>query len=258
MINVNIMEEKFSKGFDKNPFDHVVIDDFLDDKTLKGIVDEFPKYSSPDFLEYRNALEEKKTMNVWYLMPKTTYSLFQYLNSPAFVDRLSKYFGRPLFADFGLHGGGWHVHADGGNLNPHLDYSIHPKLGLQRLVNIIIYVSPDIRECHGGHLGFWAHDEKENGPGALVKEIAPSFNRAVIFNTSQNSWHGMSRPLTLPKTIFRQSLAIYYLCEPMPTAGANDRALFAPRQEQLGNQEIKDLIKARTSSATSAAVYRKD
>lgn len=258
MINLDILEEAFSAGFDSAPFDHIVIDNFLNNKTLEGIVDEFPDFSSSDFLEYRNALEKKKTLNAWYLMPKTTYCLFQYLNSTPFVDRLSEFFGRPLFADSGLHGGGWHVHADGGNLNPHLDYSIHPKLGLQRLVNIIIYVSPDIRECHGGHLGFWRHNDKENCPGALEKEVAPLFNRAVIFNTSQNSWHGMSRPLTLPKTVFRQSLAIYYLCEPMTTAGTNDRALFAPRQDQLGDQEIKDLIKARTSSATSATVYRKD
>lgn len=258
MINLDILEKGFSTEFDNAPFDHVVIDNFLDRKTLDGIVDEFPEFSSSDFLEYRNSLEEKKTLNAWYLMPKTTYSLFQYLNSPSFVDKLSSLFGQPLFADSGLHGGGWHVHADGGNLNPHLDYSIHPKLGLQRLVNIIIYVSPNIRECHGGHLGFWGHNDQENCPGALVKEVAPLFNRAVIFNTSQNSWHGMSRPLTLPKTVFRQSLAIYYLCEPMDSARTNDRALFAPRQDQLEDQEIKKLIKARTSSATSASVYRKD
>ena len=24
--------------------------------------------------------------------------------------------------------GGWHCHSDGGNLNSHMDYSIHPKL----------------------------------------------------------------------------------------------------------------------------------
>jgi len=32
------------------------------------------------------------------------------------------------------------MHAAGGNLNPHLDYSIHPKMGLQRKLNVIIYL----------------------------------------------------------------------------------------------------------------------
>jgi hypothetical protein len=54
---------------------------------------------------------------------------------------LSKKLDLFLYPDPGLHGGGWHMHGAGGNLNPHLDYSIHPKSGLMRKLNIIIYLS---------------------------------------------------------------------------------------------------------------------
>ena len=43
--------------------------------------------------------------------------------------------------------------------------------------------------------GVMRNDQK---PGDLVKSIEPIFNRAVIFDTTQNSWHGLPIPLTCP------------------------------------------------------------
>lgn len=257
MINLASVGKSLKKGFINYPFDHMVIDDFLDDDTIDKIVGDFPVYSSSDWHVYDNGIEHKRTINAWHLMPKSTYALFQYLNSSDFVDSLCSLVGKKLYADSGLHGGGWHCHGTGGNLNPHLDYSIHPKLGLQRFLNIIIYVSPNLHEVHRGHLGLWEHDPHSNGPGKLAKEIAPKFNRAVIFNTTQNSWHGMSQKLIVPDDVFRQSLAIYYLCDPMEDAVPRDKALFAARSDQVGKKDIEKLIKARSSSETASEVYIK-
>ena len=55
---------------------------------------------------------------------------------------------RPLVQ--GLNGGGWHIHANGGKLNPHLDYSMYPKLPYQRKLNIIVYLQPNWEESWGG------------------------------------------------------------------------------------------------------------
>tara|TARA_B110000003_G_C16395199_1_gene436020 strand:- start:144 stop:728 length:585 start_codon:yes stop_codon:yes gene_type:complete len=191
-------------------------------------------------------------------MPQHTYSLFQYLNSPEFTTYLSNEIGEELFADYGLHGGGWHCHSDGGNLNPHMDYSIHPKIKLERFLNIIIYVSPDIKENHGGHLGLWEHDENKIQPGRLVKEIFPKCNRAILFNTTQNSWHGMSRELSMPKDVYRSSLAIYYLRKPSKDADRRGKALFAPREDQKNDKEITDLIKLRSNTKTASQAYKKN
>lgn len=60
-----------------------------------------------------------------------------------------------------MHGGGWHVHANNGNLNPHLDYTIHPKVKYQRRLNLIIYLEESYKDKYGGHLGFWSHDKKK-------------------------------------------------------------------------------------------------
>lgn len=236
------------------PFDHCVIDDFLIPDLARQLDVEFLAFDSPKYFVYKNPLEDKKALNDWNAFTPKTYSLFQYLASKPFVDLLSQMVGIPLHPDPGLHGGGWHIHGPGGNLNPHLDYSIHPKLGLQRKLNLIIYVSEQLQEVHGGHLGFWA---SENGsPSHLVREIAPQFNRAVLFDTTQNSWHGMSQNLVQPAGIYRKSLAIYYLCDPPSVVDPRNRALYAPREHQKNDPAILEVIQKRADLGRSDQVYQ--
>ncbi len=256
LVDLDAMGRSFSSFHGAPPFNHCVVDDFLAPDWLDAVVEEFLPYESPRWFQYKNAIENKKALNDWNAFPPRTYRLFNYLNSPEFVDRLSALVGVRLYADSGLHGGGWHCHGQGGNLNPHYDYSIHPKFGLERKINLIIYVSPALQPQHGGHLGLWARAPEGDLPGDLVKEIEPRCNRAVFFDTTQHSWHGMSRPLSQPADVFRQSLAVYYLCEPSPNADPRGRALFAPRAEQVGDAEVEALIKLRAGVGTSGAVYR--
>lgn len=254
-VNSDQIIQRMDEYRSAHPFNHCVIDNFLNPEIAATVEDEFLDYSSEKWFCYKNALEEKKALNDWNSFPPCTYALFQELSSPSFISHLETIVGQKLYADPGLHGGGWHIHGPGGNLNPHLDYSLHPKLGLQRKLNIIIYVSRKMEDHHGGHFGLWSCDS-EGQPDRLVKEVAPQFNRAVIFDTTQNSWHGMSNALTQPEGIYRKSLAIYYLCDPGPNVDARSRALYAPREEQKGNSEIMDLIKRRSDSQHVSSTYR--
>lgn len=43
-----------------------------------------------------------------------------------------------------------------------------------------------------------------------VKKIQSIFNRCIIFNTCQGSFHGHPQPLKSPKEIKRKSLVLYY------------------------------------------------
>ena len=245
------------KSFKNNdPFDHCVIDDFLKQDVAVEIEREFMSYEDHRWFCYKNAIEDKKALNDWNAFPSLTYKLFTNLISEKFISLLSDAVGMKLYQDPGLHGGGWHIHGPGGNLNPHCDYSIHPKIGLQRKLNIIIYVSSDLREEHGGHLGLWAEDQDNKSPGRLVKVVQPKFNRAVIFDTTQNGWHGMCKPLIQPEGIHRKSLAIYYLVDPPADVDPRERALFAPREDQAGDSAVEELIKARADSSKFSSVYR--
>jgi hypothetical protein len=240
------------------PFDHVVIDDFLDAGTAKAIAAEFPAFDGSVWNEYNNAIEVKKACNHWDRFPKATYNLFKFLNSAEWVAEMSKLAGEPLYADPGLHGGGWHTHGVGGKLNMHLDYSIHPKTGLERRLNLIIYMQPGWQAEWGGALGLWEHDSEKNAPGELKVHIPCLFNRAVIFDTSQNSWHGLPDPVACPIEKPRNSLAIYYMCEPRKAAPDRGRALFAPTSEQADDPRVLELIKLRSQVQTSGGVYRQE
>lgn len=240
------------------PFNHIVIDDFLSAEVANSIAQEFPAFDGPVWNEYNNAIEVKKACNHWDRFPRETYKLFRYLNSDEFVGEMSKLAGERLYADPGLHGGGWHSHATGGKLNMHLDYSIHPKTGLERRLNLIIYVQPEWQLEWGGALGFWRHDEAKNAPGELAKQIPCLFNRAVIFDTSQNSWHGLPDPVMCPPGKPRNSLAVYYMCEARSSAAERGRALFAPHGEQSSDPKVLELIKLRSQVQTSGSVYRQE
>lgn len=256
--NIDALKDALKTFKGNTPFDHCVIDGFLKEDIAQAVEAEFLQYEDPKWFYYKNAIEDKKALNDWNAFPALTYKVFRELISEDFMNTLSEALDVPLYQDPGLHGGGWHMHGPGGNLNPHYDYSIHPKVGLQRKVNIIIYMSSDLKDQHGGHLGLWNHDTDNDAPGDLIKVVQPKFNRAVIFDTTQNSWHGMCKPLTQPEGIYRKSLAIYYLTDPPAGADRRERALFAARDEQKGDKSVEDLIRKRADAKDFSSVYRTD
>lgn len=256
--DVGNIKESLKKFRNNSPYDHCVVDDFFDPAIALKLEEEFLSYESSQWFCYKNPMEDKKALNDWNVFPSLTYQVFRELISPDFIEMLSRQIDIELFQDPGLHGGGWHIHGTGGSLNPHYDYSIHPKIGLQRKLNIIIYLSSDLQESHGGHLGLWSNDQANNQPKELMKIIQPKFNRAVIFDTTQNSWHGLCKPLTQPEGIFRKSMAVYYLTNPPEDSDRREKALFALRDDQRGNLEVEELIKVRADSKNFSKVYRTD
>lgn len=200
------------------PFPHWIADDFLE-HPYRTTSDMALRFLDPSWIEYKSEDQVKRTCNNWNVFPFTTYRLLSELLSPRFCAFLSERVGCELFPDYGLHGGGWHASNNSGVLRPHLDYSCHPKLFMQRKLNLIIYLTHNMEEEWGGHLGLWKGTPIE--PQVLVREIQPKFNRAVLFDTTKNSWHGMSRPLSMPEGVWRLSLAVYYLCKPDASMNRN-------------------------------------
>ena len=256
MIERKTLRSHFENFETQRPFSYAVIDNFFPADLANQLSAEFPDFNDPVWHEYKNQIEIKKVSNNWNTFPKATYEAFSYLNSAPFLDMLMDVTGIPvLLPDNGLNGGGWHIHANGGKLNPHLDYSMHPKLPYQRKINIIIYLQPDWHSNWGGHLGLYEHNDDSNGPGPLVHEIEPTFNRAVFFDTTQNSWHGLCREVATPSGICRKSMAVYYLTSPPKGVDQRGKALFAPTDDQKSDQAVLDLIKKRADIDQASSVY---
>jgi Rps23 Pro-64 3,4-dihydroxylase Tpa1-like proline 4-hydroxylase len=240
------------------PFNYMVIDNFLETILARNISNEFPDFSSEDWRKYNNQIEQKKLLNHWDKFPPLTYELLTYLNSQSFIDKISKLTGiSNLYPDMGLNGGGWHIHSSGGKLNVHRDYVIHPKLGLMRILNLIIYLTEDWNPNWGGGLGLWSHDNSKNLPGNLIQEVEFRFNRAILFNTTQNSWHGLPDPIVCPPEAYRKSIAVYYLTDPIADCERRSKALFAPYKEQVNDPHVLELIKKRSNAQLASCVYEK-
>jgi hypothetical protein len=250
------LHDKFKAA---QPFPHVVIDDFFEPDLAQALERDIPAFDDPGWWQYSNPLEEKRALNVWDRFPSTSYQSFSLLCSEKFLVLLRALTDiGELTADEGLHGGGWHLHPPGGKLNVHLDYSIHPKLGLERRLNLIIYLTSGWNPAWGGALGLWSHDAAAGSPKELVTAVQCRFNRAVIFDTTSNSWHGLPEPITCPPGMARKSIATYYLAPARTQASERGKALYAPYGEQKNDAEVLELIRRRADVKTAAQAYRTD
>ena len=248
MINEQNWQQISEQFENAQPFRHCVIDNFWQEDVAEQLLAEFPDYDSPVWhTHYQNPLEDKKTCNHWDKFSPTIYRAFTFLNSNEFVEHIKTISQKSkIYTDVGLHGGGLHGHHRGGKLNVHLDYNIHPKLKLKRNYNLIVYMTPGWHPEWGGGLELWSHNE-DGSPKERVVTLDNQFNRAVLFDTTQYSWHGLPENLTCPETTFRRSFAVYYLTDPEPNADPRPRALFSPHREQANDPKILELIKQRVS-----------
>jgi len=186
-----------------DPFPHIVIDDFVDSGLLRQVINEFPSDSG---LTFARAQELKKTQYHPADCGPFTRHLLNELNSQAFLVFLRAMTGiKGLVADPYYVGGGLHETRRGGLLGVHADFNMHPKMKLQRRINLLIYLNEDWDDAYGGHLELW-----DRGMTACQKKVAPVLGRAVMFNTDLDSYHGHPDPLDCPPEISRRSIATYY------------------------------------------------
>lgn len=241
---VDALAAEFRAG---RPFKHVVIPDFFADaeRVRRGM----PGYDS-SWCVYRNPIENKQTFNDVSRVAalRETYDA---LAAPEFVAMVERITGLAVEADPHLHGAGVHRHARGGKLDVHLDYCIHPLTGKQRRLNLIVYMTPGWRDAWGGHLELWTAT-----PGgeldACAKRVRPDFNTAVIFETTDDSWHGMPTPLACPEGVCRLSIAAYYVSDPLPGATRRSKALFRPLQTP-SDERVKALYDIRSTRVLTDA-----
>ena len=254
-INFNNLNKGLNRFKLQKTFPYTIVDNFFDTRIAKKLEKEFPNYNDKNLHEYNNYCEVKKSLNNWNLFPLLTYRIFTFLNSDKIMKLISKKLNiLNINSDPGLHGGGWHMMSNKGKLNPHLDYSLHPKMHIQRKFNLIIFLSGNWKKNWGGELCFYLKNpKKENMPGKFFKKIYPKFNRAVLFDTSKTSWHGVA-PIKINK--IRKTIAVYYLIPLKNNSIKRQRAFYAPMEKQIYNKKIYKFIKLRSSSTQFSKVYK--
>ena len=192
------------------PYPHGVFDSFFDPAFARKLVAEFPPVNPEAWINYTHVNERKFGKNDRSTFPPSLGAAVDELNAPPFVAWLERLTGiRGLRPDPSLEGGGLHQTQRGGHLNIHADFTGHPHHpSWRRRVNVIVYLNEGWREEWGGALELWNRDMS-----ACVARVAPLFNRVAIFNTDQDSFHGLPDPLACPDGMTRKSLALYYFTD---------------------------------------------
>ena len=203
--------ENIKSNYQKaEPFPHIFLDRFLPERMAQQALNAFPAVKDAGWIHYMHVNEKKHGLNKMDLIPEPIREIIHQLNGPEFLKQLGKLTGiECLLPDPALEGGGLHQTQPGGFLNIHADFTVHPhKKHWKRRVNLLIYLNQNWLPDYGGDLELWSRDMKQ----CKIK-IAPLFNRVVIFNTDEDSYHGLPNPLLCPPEMTRKSMALYYYTE---------------------------------------------
>lgn len=190
-----------------DPFPHIALDGLFDAALLERVLADFPKPDETRWMRFESPTEKK----LGYYHEHSAISD----NVRAFLDALNGFEMllwlealtgiEGLIPDPYFGGGGLHQIEPGGFLKIHADFNVHPKLKIDRRINLLIYMNKDWRDEWGGHLELWNPAMTE-----CRQRIAPLFNRTVIFSTTDTSYHGHPHPLLSPPGVTRKSVSLYY------------------------------------------------
>jgi hypothetical protein len=143
--------------------------------------------------------------------------VYEYLFSPEFLQAMSEITGIPnLHGDPTLFGGGTHENLNGQELDSHVDFNFQLKGGFHRRANLLLYLNKEWDPTWGGALEL--HSNPRRPEEDEVSEYNVTFNRAVIFETNEYSWHGFRR-IQLPssrRNLSRKCLSIYLYTKERP------------------------------------------
>ncbi|SRR5579883_547957 len=207
-INQSIYNEveKFSKLFSTaTPFPHIVIDNFLNESVANALVEDCPRTSSMHRCRHY-LFANKHELSSWDSLSDAFYSLHQDLLSHEFQLFMRAISGEDVFMDSKFPGD-LHQGSDGGFLNMHTDFNLHPveNTWLHRL-NVMIYLNKNWQQHYGGYL------QLRLGLKGAIQEIAPVFNRCIIMLSDNTTYHGYTK-LNLPQGVTRKSIVVNFYKE---------------------------------------------
>ncbi len=163
---------------------HETRDDLFDETLLRAVVAEIPDRDAGGWVHFTGDHETDK----WMLHDPKFWG--EAANGLAVeMNRVGVKWAQGLLGEdltFSTYGGGYHWTAPGGVLDRHVDFTHHPN-GQIRRANMLVYLNDDWTD-EGGWL------ELSNDAGEILERICPEFNRTVLMESNDRSWHGHPVP----------------------------------------------------------------
>lgn len=199
------------------PFRHLVIDGFFEPSICRRLLDNFPQFEDRHALNEFGDVGGKAVVEDLGGVSPDYARLNEYLRSESFLAEISRLTGiDDLLPDPEHYGGGTHENRHGQELDPHVDYNYIHGGKLHRRLNLIVYLNEEWSDEWGGSLEL--HSDPWEPDTDRIRLVTPLFNRAVIFETNEHSWHGF-RKIALPadkQHLSRKSIAIYLYTRTRP------------------------------------------
>lgn len=205
-----IVTARIGLEFFCEPFRHMVLDNFFNLSFANKLLHSFPSIESGTWEHANDQDIEIKYRTNWsseFDIPDGIIEAIRVLNSAPILRAIAKLFGiAKIIPDPYFTGGGLNLMLPGGLLDVHVDGNYHDATGLNRRLNAILYLNPGWSDHWGGEFGIY--DAKGE---VCLKRVAPLFNRLVIFDSHDYSFHGLPEPINFPlEAGGRKSIILYY------------------------------------------------
>jgi Rps23 Pro-64 3,4-dihydroxylase Tpa1-like proline 4-hydroxylase len=211
-------DDLYNQFINAKPFNHLVIDNFLDTEYAEKILQELIQFNPILDDDYNRKetdyiVQSKKIgLSEYNRLGPQVKSFIDISDSKDFINFLEKITGiKEIEADSLLYGGGIHRTKTGGRLAIHSDFNIHPITKKHRRINALLYFNKDWKPEYNGQLELWEKDMNK-----CAVKIPPLFNKLVIFRITDDAFHGHPEFWNAPINIPRFSIALYYYTNDRP------------------------------------------
>jgi len=234
-----------------HPYPHIIIDNFLKPESASAAFEKFPAYEQ--FNKKYKGLNERKAegSNIQDFDP--VYSeIIGELSSPEmykWIQQVCNIKEDVVMTD-DAEGRGLHMGGKGSFLDIHIDFNIHRKLNLHRRLNILIYLNKEWKTEYGGGLEMWNVDVTK-----MEKVAEPKFNRCLIFETNEISYHGYGR-INIPEHESRKSIYGYYYTKTREGAVPYHDTIFKTRPEEGRIKAIKTDLKEKAKNTVKRVLKK--
>lgn len=232
------------------PYKHLVMDDFLQEDFANLLHSNFPSIDKLN--KHYNGLNENKSEGSNF---DDFHPSFSQIRQEIMSQELAKWMSAvtnipEVFVTDDKLGTGLHQGGNGSFLDIHIDFNIHAQKNVYRRLNLLIYMNKDWKSEYGGDLEMW--DAKMT---KCEKKVAPLFNRAVIFETNEISYHGYSK-VTLPEGITRKSIYSYFYTVKNENAAGYHDTVFKPKPEDSTFKKVSTNLKENIKNFTKAQLKK--
>lgn len=199
------------------PFRHISIDNFLEADFAGRLLAEFPSFDRKLSINEGGTTGGKAVNTKIREISPAYEELYAFISGKPFLEFMSRISGIPdLLLDPKMFGGGTHENRHGQELDPHIDFNYAEDHDLHRRLNLIVYLNKDWKTEWGGAIEI--HSNPRQPDTNEIRAFDPLFNRAVMFETNEISWHGFPR-INLPEAErhrSRKSISIYLYTKDRP------------------------------------------